>query len=148
MKIKDICLRWTSCALTVKMLWFSKIHYLFPPDLSDVIGKNSESYTEISHKPLNFCVWHEIGSWLCSPVKAVANSPTSNVSQCVAFWCSVLILAVDYCIGILLWIGIDSLCMSSLWYCWTWLQSVICYKFSEIFFWFIINTLWDKLQDW
>ena len=66
----------------------------------------------MNQKPQNFCVCHEIGSCLCSPVKAVTTSPTSNVSQCVAFWCSVLILAVDYCIRILLRIGIDSLCMS------------------------------------
>jgi len=78
----------------VKMLWISKIHYLSQPHLSDSIGGNSEFYIEMSQKPQNFCVWHEIGSWLCSPVKAVATSPTSNVSQCVAFWCSVLILAV------------------------------------------------------
>lgn len=130
MKIKDICFWWTSCALTVKILWISKIHYLFPPNLSDIIGSNSESYIEMSQKPLNFCVWHEIGSWLYSPVKAVATSPTSNVSQCVALWCSVLILAVDYCIRNLLRISIDSLCMPSLWDHWTLLQSFICYKFS------------------
>lgn len=108
-KNESIYLRWTSCAVIVEMLWISKIYDSSPSPLKPLL-EVTQNLTHLSQKTSKFFVCNtKLVVLFHSPVKAFATSATRNVSQCVASWCSVLVVELGYCTLSLLWISIFSI---------------------------------------